>query len=279
MKMSKSSTKSRPHDLRSAFGMHTVPFTRELSTDEQLDLPMQEEALQGMLRSLERRMSTAVIAPAGTGKTALIRRLLSQLPEARYRVRYVKVTDLSKRDLCREISAVCGVSSIGSYPALLRRLQESFEANLANDGLRPTLVLDEAHDLRPDVLSMLRVLTNFEMDSRLVLSLVLAGQTPLRNLLQRDDQQAIARRFSYYASLRPLSDTETQTYIEHRCSIAGAGNCPFDVSAVAAVFEISRGNLRCIDLLCLESLELAARAGHGAVSSNHIVAARKVLWP
>jgi len=277
--MSKNAIKSRPRDLRATFGLHVVPFTRELSTAEQLNLPMQEDALHGMLRTLERRMSVAVIAPAGTGKTALVRRLIDQLPEARYRVRYVKVTDLSKRDLCREIAAVCGVSPAGSYPMLLRRLQDGFEASLETDALRPTLVLDEAHDLRPEVLSMLRVLTNFEMDSRLVLSLVLAGQTPLRTLLRRDDQEAMARRIAFYASLRPLSDAESQRYIEHRCTIAGAGTCPFDTSAVSAVFEISRGNLRCIDLLCLEALELAAQAGHGSVSSNQIAAARKVLWP
>ena len=91
--------------------------------------------------------------------------------------------------------------------------------------------------------------------------------------------QAIARRIAFYASLRLLSDAETQSYIEHRCTIAGASSCPFDASAVAAVFDISRGNLRCIDLLCLEALERAATARHDSVSSNHIVAARKVLWP
>jgi general secretion pathway protein A len=279
MTMSKTATKSRPHDLRAAFGLHAVPFTRELRNDEQLRLPMQEEALQGMLRTLDKRMSAAIIAPSGSGKTATVRRLIDQLPDARYRVRYVKVTDLSKRDLCREIAAVCGVSPAGSYPTLLRRLQEGFEASLDTDSLRPVLVLDEAHDLRPEVLSMLRVLTNFEMDRRLVLSLVLAGQTPLRTLLRREDQEAVARRIAFYASLRLLSDGETQSYIEHRCTIAGAGSCPFDASAVAAVFDISRGNLRCIDLLCLEALELAASAGHASVSSNHVVAARKVLWP
>jgi type II secretory pathway predicted ATPase ExeA len=56
---------------------------------------------------------------------------------------------------------------------------------------------------------MLRVLTNFDMDRRLVLSLVLAGQSPLRTILRRDDQQAIARRIAFYASLRLLSDAET----------------------------------------------------------------------
>ena len=49
-------------------------------------------------------MSAALIAPAGTGKTALLRHLRSVLPEPRYYVQYVKVTGLSKRDMCREIA-------------------------------------------------------------------------------------------------------------------------------------------------------------------------------
>jgi len=43
-----------------------------------------EPALAGLLSAVEARMSAALIAPAGTGKTALLRRLLSGLPEARY---------------------------------------------------------------------------------------------------------------------------------------------------------------------------------------------------
>jgi general secretion pathway protein A len=68
---------------------------------------------------------------------------------------------------------------------LVRRLQECFLTNTSQDGVRPVLVLDEAHDLRPDVLDMLRILTNFEMDSRLVVSVLIAGQTPLRDMLRR----------------------------------------------------------------------------------------------
>lgn len=153
-------------DLRSTFGMHTTPFTREIRIEDQLELPMHQEAIEGLLRTLDGRMSAVLIAPAGTGKTALLRRLVARLPEARYQVRTVQITGLSKRDLCREIAAVCGVPTAGSYPALARKLAERFEATLDEGGLRPVLVIDEAHELRPEVLSMLRLLTNFKMDSR-----------------------------------------------------------------------------------------------------------------
>ena len=42
---------------------------------------------------------------------------------------------------------------------------------LTEEGLRPVLIIDEAHDLRPDTLGMLKVLANFDLDSRLVLSI------------------------------------------------------------------------------------------------------------
>src|SRR5712691_5393158 len=181
-------------DLRSTFGFRLPPFTREIAAKDLLALPFFDEALDGLRRAVEARMSAALISPAGTGKTHLLRRLLTLLPEARYRVHYVKVTGLSKRDMCREIAAACGASPAGSYPALVRSLQERFDATATQDGLRPVLILDEGHDLRPDVLAMLCVLTNFDMDSRLVLSVILSGQSPLRTLLCRDDQEAIARR-------------------------------------------------------------------------------------
>jgi type II secretory pathway predicted ATPase ExeA len=276
--MTKPST-DKPTDLRALFGFHATPFTREIRAEDQFSLPFLEAALAGLLHAVESRMSAALIAPAGSGKTALLRRLRSRLPEARYHFHYVKVTGLSKRDMCREIAVACGAAPAGSYPMLVRTLQERFEATAHCEGRRPVLVLDESHDLRPDVLGMLPILTNFDMDSRLVLSLIVAGQSPLRTALARDDQEAVARRIIHYAQLRLLTRDELALYVAHRCTVAGASSVPFDVRSLDAVFEIGRGNLRATDDLALKSLESAAAAGHAAVSVQHVIAARKDLWP
>lgn len=270
---------SKLTDLRAVFGFHTVPFTREITTDHHLRLPFLDAALAGLQSALENRMSAALIAPAGTGKTALLRRLRDALPEARYHVHYVKVTGLSKRDMCREIAVACGAAPAGSYPMLVRRLQERFEATAHQDGRRPVLLLDESHELRPDVLGMLRILTNFDMDSRLVLSLVIAGQPPLRTLLARDEQEAMARRIVHYAQLRLLAREELAQYVAHRCAVAGAAHVPFDDRTLDAIFEIGRGNLRATDDLAFKSLDYAAAAGQAVVSVQHVVGARKDLWP
>lgn len=266
-------------DFRSRFGFHSSPFTREFPIDQRFSLGFFDENLTALSRAIENRMSAALIAPAGSGKTALLRALVHGLPEARYRVHYVKVTELSKRDMCREIAVACGAEPAGNYPMLVRRLQERFLQATTVDGVRPVLILDEAQDLRPDVLSILRTLTNYEMDSRLVLSILLAGQMPLREILKREVHEAITKRLAHYAYLRLLSRGETLQYVTHRCTIAGASTVPFDARALDALFEVSCGNLRAIDSLAYKALELAHDAGGSAVDSNHIATARKLVSP
>jgi len=236
-------------------------------------------ALAAVAGVIEQRMSAALIAPARTGKTSLLRALLEErLPEARYRVHYVKGTDLSKRDMCAEIAFAVGAAPAGSFPTLVRRLQERFQAMTDTDGLRPVLILDDAHDLRVHVLSLLRIITNFDMDSRLVLSVVLAGQPPLTKLLRMDALEDVARRIAHYATLRPLSRSETMDYVRHRSTVAGATDTPFDDKALEAIYEIGRGNLRATDPLALKTLEVAHQHDADVADHQHVVAARKLLW-
>jgi len=268
------------NDLRSRFGLHTIPFTREIEVEECFSTEMLAEALQALVRVLDQRMSAALIAPAGTGKTTLLRVLIAtHLPEARYRVHYVEVAGLSKRDMCREIALAAGVSPAGSFPLLVRNLQTRFVNTAETDGLRSVLILDNAHELRPDTMGMLRVLTNYNMDSRLVLSIILAGQPPLRDILRRDTLDDVARRLAHYATLRPLSRAETKTYIEHRCVIAGATTDLFDAKALEAIYEIGRGNLRATDQLARKTIEVAHDRDADVADHTHVVHARKALWP
>ena len=266
-------------DLRSHFSMHSLPFTRELPLEHRFELPMFDQALSGLIRCVENRMSAALISPSGTGKTTLGRWIIAQLPQARYQVHYVKVTSLNKRDMCREIASSMGCSPVGSYPALVRALQQRFVETSDTDGLRPVLILDESHDMRPDVLAMLRILTNFDMDSRLVVSILLIGQPPLRDMLRRDCLEPLARRLAHIAVLQPLSREQTARYIEHRCLIAGASSSPFDPRSIDAIYEVARGNLRATDHLALKAMELAMDNGITTIDTTLVVKARSLLWP
>lgn len=266
-------------DIRSRFHFSTLPFTREIPVDRLFGIQQVTDTVGAVVSAVENRMSAAVIAPAGSGKTVLARTVRAALPDARYHARYTAITGLSKRDMCREIAATMGLPPAGAYNHLVRRIQEAARTELDTDAVRPVLIIDDAHELRPDVLGMLRALTNFDMDSRLVLSLVLVGQQPLADMLRRPEHEDMARRIVHYGVLGPLSRDEVQKYIAHRCAVAGASRVPFDAASLEAIFEVGRGNLRATDAIAYKSLDIAHRRERDTVDVTCVVEARRLLWP
>ncbi len=112
-----------------------------------------------------------------------------------------------------------------------------------------------------------------------MLSFVLAGQPPLTRRLRDERLKDVTHRLAHCATLRPLSRKETGDYIAHRCQIAGSATPPFDGGAMAALYEIGRGNLRATDHLALQALELAHDASCEVVDAQQVTEARRLLWP
>jgi type II secretory pathway predicted ATPase ExeA len=66
-------------------------------------------------------------------------------------------------------------------------LRERWNAHLQNTLLRPVLLIDEAQELHPSVLSELRLLTTTQFDSRTLLSAIFASDSRLIEKLRRDE--------------------------------------------------------------------------------------------
>lgn len=270
---------SSNNDIRSHFGLHSLPFTREVPVGKLWQPEAFQEHLEDLVTVVQERMSAAIIAPAGSGKTVLLRALAAALPESRYRVHYLKVTSLSARDFCREIATAVGCEPAGYYGSLVRKIQERTLALMEQEAVRPVMLIDESHDIRPEVLAILRVLTNFNMDSKLVVSIILAGQPQLKALLRREDLEAVSRRLAHYLRLRLVSRDEARQYIRHRLQIAGADKEVFDDRAMEAIYEVGQGNLRATDRVALKAMERAFRQNNPVVGQEHVAEARAMVMP
>ncbi len=266
-------------DVRSHFGLHVLPFTREIKVEQQWPHEQFVRARQELREVVEERMSAALLAPAGSGKSQVLRALVAGLPRARFRVSYVKVCGLSKRDFCRHLAQAVGARAAGHTASLVHSLQARVSTLNQQESQRLVLVVDEAHDLRAEVLGLLRLLTNFEMDSQLVLSVLLCGQPPLRQMLRRADMEAVSRRLALYEQLRNLDRQETRDYVLHRLRIAGADRELLSPSGHDALFECSQGNLRACDRIALASLKMAASRKADVVDAELVALARHKVWP
>lgn len=264
-------------DPRAHFSLTALPFTQEISATKVWRQPGLDELVDDLEAAVSARMSVAVIAPSGTGKTTLLRRLVARLPETRYQIADLKVTSVSNRDFYRGLARALAVEPSGTWPALLEKLQAYAQTLAATEARRLVVIIDEAQDMRPEVLSTLRVLTNFKLDSELLISIILVGDSGLDTLLHRPDMEALRSRLSRVIRIRLLSKTETKTYIDHRLDLVGARQQILDDSAVEAVYDFSRGNLRAIDHLCRTALEIAARKKLETIDAGLVTAARKRL--
>jgi general secretion pathway protein A len=126
-----------------------------------------------------------------------------------------------------------------------------------------------------EVLPIFRLLTNFDMDSRLALPVVLCGQPPLLQALLRDSLDSLAMRLTAHVQLFNLSAERTRDYVAHRLDQAGARTSLFADTALDTLFEVARGNMRAVDTMAFNALMVAAERNAKRVETEHLIEARK----
>jgi len=212
-----------------------------------------------------------VTGEVGTGKTTILRTLLSHLDESKYRVAFIFNPKLTAFELLRNINREFGVADDGlSSPDLIHALNEFLLAE-NQAGRTPILVIDEAQNLSGEVLEQIRLLSNLETEEDKLIQVILVGQPELRHHLSDHSLRQLNQRIAVRYQLRPLNREETSSYILHRLNIAGRpdGNV-FAPKALNRVFQCSGGIPRRTNLICDRALLTAYSEERGIVSRRDV---------
>lgn len=217
------------------------------------------EALASLVYGIDTRAGfIAMTGEVGTGKTTLLRALLTQLDRERYRSALIFNPCLSREQLlaaiCRELCVkVARKNSLGYLDALNRYLLEEHAA-----GRTVVLVIDEAQNLAPELLEQLRLVSNLETERDKLIQIILAGQPELDELLSRHELRQLNQRITVRCRLTPMGLDDTNDYIQHRLKLSGC-RIPgfFPRGAVKRVYRHSRGIPRLINVVCDQALVLA----------------------
>ncbi len=207
----------------------------------------------------------------GTGKTTICRAFLEQLPE------HVDVALIlnSAVNVPELLHSVCGEFGIEvpegeTSPKILVDTLNSYLLETHAKGRRPVLMIDEAQNLRTEVLEQIRLLTNLETHKHKLLQIFLVGQPELRDLLEQRNLRQLSQRITARYHLTPLNGEETAAYIRHRLAVAGVERQLFTAAALRRIFHLSGGIPRLINILCDRSL-LGAFATHANLVDRRIV--------
>lgn len=219
--------------------------------------PTHREALASLLYGIQtERGFMTMIAPVGMGKTTLLYCLLEHLRE-RARTAFIFQTQSTPRQLLRRVLDDLGV---GTERDDIVRMHQQLNDFLFREAAfrRPVVVvIDEAQNLTDEVLESVRLLSNFETDTLKLIQIILAGQPALADRLARSELEQLRQRFATVTRLQPFDRVETEQYINHRLSLAGAdGKQLFSGEALALITTFSKGVPRMINNLCFNALSL-----------------------
>jgi putative secretion ATPase (PEP-CTERM system associated) len=213
-----------------------------------------------------------ITGEVGAGKTTLVEQLWAQLDPKAYIVARIVTTQVTGDDLLRLIMANFGLGEApNTDKATLLRRFEHMVRDEKRMGRRCLLVVDEVQNLSLPALEELRMLSNITVDGHASVQTILLGQPQFRPILASHDLAQLRQRVLASYHLGPLTETETQAYIEHRLRMVGWQDDPhWEEKAFAAVHLHTSGIPRRINTLCSRVLLF------GALEEAHTITAEMV---
>lgn len=242
-----------------------------------------KEAFAHLLYGIQQRVGfLSLSGEIGTGKTTVLRTLLSQLEDAEYKVALIFNPCLSALELLQTIHREFAIAydPDSSNMVALHDSLNRFLLQQRTVGKTVVLVIDEAQNLDPKVLEELRLLSNLETETEKLIQMVLVGQPELDEILQRNDLRQLRQRLAVSYHLQAMDAEDTKAYVQHRVKVAGCRErVLFAAPALDLIYRFSGGTPRLVNLLCDRSLLVAFGRDGEMVSKHDVQTAQRELRP
>ena len=270
------------------FGLREAPFGLTPDTSFFFNGPQSQKALNTLLVAARNGEGfIKITGEVGTGKTFLCRKFMQSLGPG-FVTAYIPNPNLPPQALILALADELAVllPKDADQHQLLKSINLRL-LNLAAQGKRVLLCLDEAQAIPVDSLEALRLLTNLETEKRKLLQIVLFGQPELDAKLALPEIRQLAQRITFHYHLGPLSRDDVEFYVAHRLRVAGFGGARlFSASAISRLYRASGGIPRLVNILAHKALMLCYGQGRQQVTAAHVaaaaadtLAARSRSWP
>lgn len=244
--------------LSALYGLKWNPFLEDIPVEALCETPRIKHFAWRVEDLVMHGGFALVTGDVGAGKSAALRLLSSKLSPLR-EVIVGEVTRPQSRvtDFYREIGDLFGVpvsssNRWGAYKTVRAKWQEHIQQTL----FRPVLLIDEAQEMSPPLLSELRLLGSTKLDTCTIVTVVLCGDRRLEEKLRTPDLLPIASRIRTRLVLDVEAPDVLGTMLRHLLTAAGNASLMSD-ELQRTVCEHAAGNRRVLMNLCNELLALA----------------------
>ena len=238
------------------FGLKDAPFRITPDTDFWFPGAQRGEILDALIYALGHGEGLIkVVGEVGSGKTMLLRMLLTRLPDT------VDSLYLANPTLSPDETLAALLTELGATPeaGASRQVMLDHLNNLLLDkhqqGRRVVVFVEEAQAMTLESLEFLRLLTNLETARDKLLQIILFGQPELDELLANPRIRQLKDRITLNLNLEPLPYEAIPTYLRSRLATAGyRGPDLFNTLTTQAITRYSGGLTRRINILADKTL-------------------------
>lgn len=262
---------------KSFYGLTQRPFSKTPDPKFLFMSRFHEEALMRLMYAVEEKDMILLTGDVGCGKTTLTRALIDQLDD-NHRIILIINPRLTAAQFLIAVAKRFGIDTLPkTKQALLDLVYEKVYEDYEN-GITPVIIIDESQ-LVPDkkTFEEIRLLTNFQLDDTNLMSVVMVGQSDLRDRLNHKAYMALRQRIGLFYHLGPLAEAEVKDYLLHRLKVAGRKEQLFTDGAIKKLFKYSGGIPRVINSLATMSLLEGFGSNKKTISDDLIASAAKEL--
>lgn len=255
------------------FGMEFNPFDKDIDTKytfETQDLKI----INNRLNYLKEHPSIALFTGnPGMGKTFAIRNFISSLNPNLFKCIYLSMSSLTVYEFYKQLAMALGIIPEFKKVDIYKQIQETIIDLVKNKKIKVIICIDEAQYLKTDIINDLKILSNFEMDSKNYFTLILTGSPILNSILNRNVHEALRQRITISYNFNGISRNELTDYINSRLSIAHANQNIFTSQAIETIFNSSNGSIRVVNNIITKSLIIASSKNENIIDDNIIMEA------
>ena len=231
--------------LLSLYSLKFNPFSPEIPATALWVAPPLENFCWRIEQQVGEGGFALAVGDPGTGKSAALRLLAERLGQLRdVTVGVLTRPQAGLADFYRELGDLFQVPlSPHNRWASAKVLREKWHNHIETSLYRPVLLIDEAQEMNPLVLCELRLLSSADLDSRSILTVILAGDGRLTAKLESPELLPLASRIRSRLRAEALPPAQLLACVNH--VIKMAGNPKLMTSGLLQTLcEHAAGNLR-----------------------------------